>query len=255
MRTLLAAVAMLGLSAAPSLALPSINLVDTGANTGRLDITVTGSGSIAAEIALTDAGAYSLTNVAINSAIFDTANPGDSPFIEGSTEGGDSLGLTFEPELGRAFAALGSGIVDGPGTYTLLTFEYSVTQPWPLGFSGVSASGLVAQAGVMTRGLFDQSGVVVEFTPGDFDGSGAIGDGDLTLLLSNWGLPVPPVPAGWTGIQPTAPGVGDDELTWLLSVWGQSPAATTAAPEPSAAFLVVACWVASLLRTERRRLN
>ncbi len=71
---------------------------------------------------------------------------------------------------------------------------------------------------------------------GDFDGSGSVGDGDLTLLLSNWGSTVPPVPAGWTGDQPTAPGVGDDELTRLLNNWGVS-ASATAVPEPSAALL------------------
>ncbi|QDT70173.1 hypothetical protein MalM25_31190 [Planctomycetes bacterium MalM25] len=73
---------------------------------------------------------------------------------------------------------------------------------------------------------------------GDFDGNGSVGDGDLTLLLSNWGQAVPPVPAGWDGFQPTAPGVGDDELTALLNNWGSS-ASGVAVPEPTAALLAV----------------
>ncbi len=254
MRNLLTAFALVSACAAPTFALPSINLVDMGANSGRLDIIVTGSGSIAAEIALVGGGAYALTNVAVNSAIFDTANPGDSPFIAGSPEGGDSVGLTFEPSLGRAFAAFGSGVIAEPGTYTLLTFEYSINPPWPIGFSGISASGLVAQAGFVTSGLHSRSGVVVDVFGGDFDGNGVIGNGDLTLLLANWGKAVPPVPSGWIGSQPTVPNIGNDELTSLLSVWGQSSVAS-AAPEPGAALLAAACGVASLLRSQQRRIS
>ncbi|QDT70217.1 hypothetical protein MalM25_31630 [Planctomycetes bacterium MalM25] len=84
---------------------------------------------------------------------------------------------------------------------------------------------------------------------GDFDGNGSVGDGDLTLLLSNWGSAVPPVPAGWTGDQPTAPGVGDDELTALLNNWGVS-ASAVAVPEPSTALL--ACLAVAALTARRR---
>ncbi|QDT67872.1 hypothetical protein MalM25_07800 [Planctomycetes bacterium MalM25] len=92
--------------------------------------------------------------------------------------------------------------------------------------------------GTIAGGVLFQSSTV-DLLPGDFDGNGAVGDGDLTLLLSNWGNDVPPVPAGWTGAQPTAPGVGDDELTALLGSWGASAGSSAfAVPEPTALTLV-----------------
>lgn len=68
MLRLIAAVLLAGVLAAPSMALPSIRLVQTGAATGRLEVIVTDSGSIAAELSLVDFGGAALTNVAINSA-------------------------------------------------------------------------------------------------------------------------------------------------------------------------------------------
>lgn len=253
MRSLFFAVLIVGVSAAPSLALPSINLYQTGTATGRLDVVVTGSGSIAAEITLVDFGNVSLTNVTVNSAIFDTANPGDSPFIAGSPEGGDSLGLTFEPELGRVFASFGSSVVAGPGTYNFLTFQYSTSSALPIGFSGFTADGFVAQAGVLTDMPAVTSGVIIEAPYGDFDGNGAIGNGDLTLLLANWGKTVPPVPAGWIGIGPTAPNIGNDELMALLGGWGQGTPRSVAMPEPATALMVGFSIVIGMLRQSGRK--
>lgn len=195
---------------------------------------MTERGSIAAEISLEYMG-LSLSSLSINSSLFDTANPGDSPYLPGSPEGGDSVGMAFEPELMRAFAPYGSSVIDEPGTYTFLTFGYELTSPVYI----LSASGLVAQQGEVTSGL---SAHVSAFPPVclDFDGNCMVGDGDLTLLLANWGQPVPPIPSGWIGAAPTAPGIGDDELTTLLSTWGQTaqgPLLTTPTPEPSTALL------------------
>ena len=86
--------------------------------------------------------------------------------------------------------------------------------------------------------------------PGDFDGNGSVGNGDLTLLLDNWGDAVPPTPTGWNGLAPTTPGVGNDELTALLDGWGDVADAASAVPEPTT--LLLAVMGACILGIHRR---
>jgi hypothetical protein len=96
-----------------------------------------------------------------------------------------------------------------------------------------------------------------EFIVGDFDGSGAVGNGDLTLLLDNWGDAIPPVPTGWTGYQPTPNAVGNDELTALLDSWGDiAPGAGSlggVVPEPTSGALLVLGMFAGLGVSRRGR--
>jgi hypothetical protein len=101
-----------------------------------------------------------------------------------------------------------------------------------------------AGAGFYFDLLFGNSTLGSGFLPGDFDNSGAVGNADLTLLLDNWGEDVPPTPAGWLGIAPTAPGVGNDELTALLDGWGDTLSGSgafsaAAVPEPNAVLLAI----------------
>jgi len=113
----------------------------------------------------------------------------------------------------------GSGVVGGklpPGTYQLNFVG-----------NGIIANGRVVD--VNNNGTQIDSFSEREFTvtdvpalDGDFDGSGAVGNGDLTLLLDNWGDAVPPIPAGWVGSPITAPSVSNDELTALLDHWGEA---------------------------------
>lgn len=229
-----ACVAALSAMATPALAAPSISIVDNLDGTGSVEVTIDAAGSLGAEIALafTDA---TLVDATINSAIFDEANPGDSPFIPGTLVGGDASGLNVDAGAGEVFAAFG-GADPGLGTFTFLDFTYT-------GSGTAQATGYVAQGGDL--GDFLDTGAVdigddigPEPLAGDFDGNGSVGDGDLTLLLSNWAASVPPVPAGWDGAQPTAPGIGDDELTALLSTWGQSQS-SLAIPEPTAAVIAL----------------
>lgn len=95
--------------------------------------------------------------------------------------------------------------------------------------------------------------ILVEQRTGDFDGNGAIGDGDLTLLLANWGKTVPSVPVGWVYDRPTAPNVGDEEFTKLLSTWGQGSATSMLVPEPTAVTVVAVGPTMAMLRGARRR--
>jgi hypothetical protein len=70
---------------------------------------------------------------------------------------------------------------------------------------------------------------------GDYDDSGQVGQGDLNLVLQNWGDIPPPVPAGWINQQP-ADGVviGQNNLNGVLQNWGNSVVANVdAVPEPT----------------------
>lgn len=142
----------------PVMAAPSIQFVDNLDSTVTLQIVTTGNGSIGAELAVEVAASPGLliNSAVINSSVFDTANPGDNPFIPGSPVGGDSTGLWTNLPLGRVFASYGSGIVNA-GTYDFLTLGYS-------GSGTLQASGKVASQGGLTSGLTASIDVVPEPT-------------------------------------------------------------------------------------------
>ncbi|QDT67329.1 hypothetical protein MalM25_02260 [Planctomycetes bacterium MalM25] len=233
------------LLATPLLAAPSVSLVDNGGS-ATLNLVTDAPGALAAEIALELGPGLTLVEATVNETLFDDPNPGDNPYLPGSPEGGDTTGLWIDTEQNTLFASFGSGDL-GVGAFEFLTFEYA-------GEGDASAVGVVAQKGMTHNVLLGDSTicddcVVIDYPCGDFDNNGSVGDGDLTLLLSNWGAVVPPVPFGWIGTQPTAPLIGDDELTCLLLAWGG--AAPAAVPEPAAAFLAFAA--AGLLLARRVR--
>lgn len=166
--------------------------------------------------------------------------------------------------LDGAGEVIGSSVLDlrddGKTSAANSWTTHSVTATAPAGTVDVRVAGIISNltnnsAGGAQSAFWDDFSLTAatspEFLAGDFDGTGAVGDGDLTLLLSNWGGAVPPVPAGWDGAQPTAPGVGDDELTALLSTWGQVQASSAVSvPEPASALLVLAG--VALAATRRR---
>lgn len=94
---------------------------------------------------------------------------------------------------------------------------------------------------------------------GDFDSDGAVHNGDLTLLLNNWAQPVPPIPAGWSGMPHSAPAIDNDELTCLLNNWsmtvggGAGTQEGSPLPEPSTLALLTLSFAFGTLGLRRRR--
>lgn len=136
--------------------------------------------------------------------------PGDYDVltVDGNAELGGTLNVSlinnFEPILGNSFTILQNvfGNISGQ-------FDVEVVPE----FNGLTFDVVYNSNSVVLE--------TVEATlPGDFNSSGAVENSDLTLLLNNWGAPVPPTPAGWTGIPLTSPAVDNDELTALLNNWG-----------------------------------
>lgn len=83
--------------------------------------------------------------------------------------------------------------------------------------------------------------IVDDLLIGDFNANGAVEQGDLDLVLLNWGNAAEPLPSGWIGQTPTGR-IDQDELDAVLLNWGASEpmVAAAAVPEPAA-------WVTILL--------
>ncbi len=120
-----------------------------------------------------------------------------------------------------------------------------------LAFTEGRASIIVPRLSVVTLfGAFSLIGL-----PGDFDGSGQVEQGDLDLVLQNWGLDTNAagVPNGWTNDPPQ--GVVDQgELDRVLQNWGSATSPDLSAlsvPEPAASAVVTG--FTSLFTRQRRR--
>jgi PEP-CTERM motif len=178
----------------------------------------------------------------------------------------------------EAFVALGTNILNAAAQILTITAQPSVTS---LVFGGnYSAAGVLGTPGFdlsATRTgriaqLTTPGGTVAQnyhgfqgnvpagggggFIDGDFDGSHAVGAGDLNLVLNNWASTVPPVPAGWIGKQPPNGQIGAGLLNEVLNNWGNvggagsgSVASIGAVPEPTTLVLIgLALAAAGLVR-------
>lgn len=128
----------------PAVAAPMIQFVDNLDNSVTLQVVTDASGSLGAELGVAvEASGLTLTNATVNTALFDDANPGDNPFINGLDNpiGGDTTGLYVDFSQGQVFGAFGSQVV-GIGTFDFLTLEFE-------GMGTLNASGVVAQQGLL----------------------------------------------------------------------------------------------------------
>jgi hypothetical protein len=242
----IACIAALGALAVPALAAPTISVVDNGGGSGSIFInkTATSVTSIGAEIALELSGA-TLGGATINSAIFDTANPGDSPYIAGSPVGGDATGLVLGLANNRLFASFGSS-VQGAGNYKLLDFTYT-------GSGTATAFGLVAgrndanTSNVVTSGLtFGPTPIGTPVgNPADFNSDLAVNLLDLDILGTNFGLTPATKAQGDANADAT---VNLLDLDILGTEFGWTGSSSVAIPEPTAALLCAAALAGVVAR-------
>lgn len=212
----------------PAAALPTIEIINNADGTAALNVIVDAAGSLGAELSLELTGA-TLTGATINASLFDTENPGDSPFIVGSPVGGDAMGLDLDLGNNRLFASFGAGD-PGIGTFEFLTFTFN-------GDGTADANGLVAQDSNLNDGLSD---LLVTITQGvglaaDFNGDGTVDLLDLDILGTNFGAG-----PGATMAQGDANGDGNVDLLdldVLGSTFGDTIGSSAAVPEPTAALL------------------
>ncbi len=100
------------------------------------------------------------------------------------------------------------------------------------------------------------SNPLVVVLAGDYNGSGLVEQGDLDLVLQNWGLDtgVGGIPAGWLNDLPSGL-IEQEELDGVLSNWGATASPDfggVVVPEPTMAWLVAAGVYAGLPRRLRR---
>lgn len=135
---------------------PMIFLVDNGDGTVTLQVETSQPGSLGAElsVSLMMSDGVALTDAIVNTALFDTPNPGDNPFIPGSPLGGDTTGLFTDFQAGEVFASFGSGDL-GVGTFDFMTLSFE-------GQGTIDAFGFVAQGGQLGDFLLTQVSVVPE---------------------------------------------------------------------------------------------
>jgi hypothetical protein len=90
--------------------------------------------------------------------------------------------------------------------------------------------------------------------PGDYDNSGQVAQGDLDLVLLNWGKTVPPdpVPPGWVNQQPSGL-IGQSALDGVLLNWGNTAGSGVAAAIPEPDTLGLMLLVTGLLASTTKR--
>ena len=88
---------------------------------------------------------------------------------------------------------------------------------------------------------------------GDFNGNGSVEQGDLDLVLNNWGTPATGLPSTWVNQTPTSGLVDQAELDEVLNHWGEASLPDfrgVVVPEPALAIL--GGGIALSLRHRRR---
>ncbi|MEM8781417.1 MAG: endonuclease [Planctomycetota bacterium] len=157
---------------------------------------------------------------------------------------------TFEVAAGssRELFAMAGGSGPPPGEYTA-TYEFQFADADLPGATTLEPLTLT-----LIAELVDGSA----FLPGDFNDSGQVEQGDLNLVLNNWGLDTDAtgVPAGWVNDADLSGVVDQAELNLVLNNWGVAAAPALrgfAVPEPGMGLAgLAALWAGT--RTRRRGL-
>ncbi len=172
-----------------------------------------------------------MTNVGLDliawSLVIDgTPVAGNGTFQGGSTNAGGPV-LTLDAN---------GDLIGGGGAFSTGSPSSIATFSFPgINLGGGAISGNAGVNGISTTGQYGFS--TAAQTAGDYDDSGQVEQGDLDLVLQNWGAGFAGLPAAWINQRPTTGIVDQAELDGVLLNWGDTtaPRASAAAvPEPSA---------------------
>lgn len=234
-----ACVAALSFAVAPAFAAPSLTFVNNADGTGVFQITPDASlfptpagGSIAFEIEITGLSDGAIVSAAEDMTNFPNANPGN--FLGGASTGlnftGSSLTAAFGSNLFTTDTPVDALTIDFGGAatfdYLAVVAQANVGYPFPVQPDPPAAPVTITAS------------VTAGSVAGDFNEDGRVDNGDLNLLLGDWGSAT--VPPEWTA--PFTSPVDNDELNDLLGNWGFGT--SVAVPEPASALILAAAGVA-----------
>ena len=216
--------ALSAIFAAPALAVPSLSFIDNANGTVTLQVTPTGTGSIATEILVSSADVDITSAILADAVTFDTTNPGNNPYTASVT-----TGLDLDLPGDQLFGSHGSIVLASSSAVSYLTIGYT-------GAGTISALGLVAEGGTNTPGLTASIPVGASAHPGDANNDGTVDLLDLDALGTNFGASPATFAQGDFNNDNT---VDLLDLDILGTHFGHnSPHAATAVPEPTTLMLV-----------------
>jgi hypothetical protein len=139
-------------------------------------------------------------------------------------------GLAWSPDGTELIAGIGPQVSDGGVFFNLADTANSELLVFNVDGSGISRN--LGPGYAPTWASLTLSSIA-----GDFDGSGIVGQGDLNLVLGNWGRNTASagVPSGWVNEQPGGV-IGQEALNAVLQNWGSDGPASLDGfnvPEPS----------------------
>ena len=234
------------------------NVINLGANDLTIDPASGGAMDGIVNINNTVSGTGTLTNNA-------TLATASSTSVGGNLTSGGTLDFDITPNSAGQFNVSGSASLDGTinvdfldgetfsSAITLVTSSSPIVLPGggvgdlTLNVTGESGLSLALGGGGTTLLLTSSAGVV-----GDYDDSTQVAQGDLDIVLLNWGTSNFPgneanIPPGGGTFDGT---VSQNELDGVLLNWGNTSAAgaATAVPEPGGLLLLVVAFVGFLGR-------
>lgn len=209
-----------------------------------------GNGALDIELAFEVTGS-DLVGALVNATDWTFTNPGHNPFT-----GGVTLGLQIDPVGNTVFASFGSDLFTSGDLVQVLTIETlgsgSTTLDWGghtllPGTLNEFIGSRIAQADFNFDG-YQGSLTLGAGALGDYDGSGLVGAGDLSLVLANWGQPGDPPPMGWVNDFPDGI-ISAGELSTVLQEWGNTTVVNVV-PEP-ATFVLFLFGAVAITRRQR----
>ena len=161
-----------------------------------------------------------ITSPAGDRSIFNF-NPGFQP-----------TGISWSPDGSELAVGIGQQVSSGG-------FRFNLAEPSASEIAIVSSDGSAIRQLVAAPAFSPTWSTLQQNSPsGDYDNTGAVGQGDLDLVLLNWGRNAPPVPAGWINQKPSGL-IGQAELDGVLLNWGGGNLSSLAVPEPTTVVLAL----------------